>query len=780
MTFSKDQIQALITEIDGVLQKPAPRLPWVSGEVTQQRRVLERVRNYLVALQKQLPAAQNRSLSRTDLLSYDISYQPDQSGAGAQNAQQMLQTVMQEMNQLRSTLMQPLQADLSAMQQQREALRQEIQQLESQRRSYGSGNQQVTNEFLQVLMGRLQENLPAQIQAAEPARSLQPQSDQTILNLDATLRAVFDALQRDMQAYQESMAQGLDRMHSLGQQSEMMFNALITHLAQQLGRETSSYLQASGQISAPPTVAAAPSYPSLPPKPPAPPPSFELPKADLNAASPPSSVDQAIDSWLQSMGASSSDSSAVLPESTGNDVRLNSQEIDALLEPDSPAAAQPSIDAPTTPSTTARPLPEDSTDIDAALRLLQQLSTKLESSARPASASAPAAIAPLEEDGLDEFYELFDGGATATGDLGEIVPNSAGQFSAFAGLDATGSFDPTHGWDVLEPAPSQPVLSETFATSEATAEPIDPTNQITSLQDLFEEDLFEQDLPPAPPIKAPAPPQTPTPQERNDSFSGRQDDRYVAAAPEENLLPIQESGNAPHQEFWLDDLTLSRLSEDLSSLESGRRNSAPDQVEAAQPNQVEGFDTFDMTFADLTTDLSGNEANTEPVPAIDTPRSTPTDAGAVEPSTPRSADSNINQSFAFTLDDLDDLDELFEEPRLVPEVVPVTPVVPVAPVAPPPATVAQTSAPLPPIADPVPPLSQPVASVSESFAFILEGMDDLFNEGPAPVTVSIPPPDSSPPTLDEPLGFTLEGMDDLFADGPLAESVNPPSDTPKQ
>ena len=300
MTFSKDQVQALVAEIDGVLQKPTSRLPWVSGEAIQQRRVLERVRNYLVALQKNLPIAPERSMSRTDLLSYDISYQQAQSSsaqpANPQNAQQMLQTVMQEMTQLRSTLMQPLQADLSAMQQQRDELRREIQQLESQRRGSGTsqGNQQLTNEFLQVLMGRLQESLPQQVaqslrgaggaaltaapgltyESVEQLRSPQAQSDQQILNLDSTLRVVFEALQRDVTAYQESLAQGLDRMHSLGQQSEMMFNALITHLAQQLGREASTYLQASGQLpdaQLPDSQrAAAPNYPSLPPQPPAP------------------------------------------------------------------------------------------------------------------------------------------------------------------------------------------------------------------------------------------------------------------------------------------------------------------------------------------------------------------------------------------------------------------------------------------------------------------------------------------------------------------------------
>jgi len=56
VTSQKDQIQALIAEIDSVLKKANSRLPWlVSGEIAQQRQVLERVRNYLVGLQQQSP-----------------------------------------------------------------------------------------------------------------------------------------------------------------------------------------------------------------------------------------------------------------------------------------------------------------------------------------------------------------------------------------------------------------------------------------------------------------------------------------------------------------------------------------------------------------------------------------------------------------------------------------------------------------------------------------------------------------------------------------------------
>lgn len=292
MTSQKDQIQVLISDIDGVLQKTTPRLPWVmSGEVTQQRQTLERVRNYLVSLQRRMAVQDGYQQvgNRPDLLAHDIYYQQPNHPAVTDvpldgepeevTAQQMLQTVIQEMGHLRANLMQPLQTDLEAMRKQRESLQEEIRQLEAQRGALSpQGNQQqAVNEFLQALMGRLQETLPQQVaqalqSASQPAlpagdRSALTESaslpaiyaatgggiapsntDQLIIKLDSTLKVIFESLERSVQAYQESLSQGLDRMHGLGQQGEMMFTALVNHLAQQLGREASSYLQSSGQF----------------------------------------------------------------------------------------------------------------------------------------------------------------------------------------------------------------------------------------------------------------------------------------------------------------------------------------------------------------------------------------------------------------------------------------------------------------------------------------------------------------------------------------------------
>ncbi|XHX76533.1 MAG: hypothetical protein RBJ76_19135 [Stenomitos frigidus ULC029] len=539
MTSQKDQIQALITEIDGVLQKTTPRLPWVvSGDLTQQRQVLERVRNYLVAFQRRQIAGEGfgQAEARPDLLAHDISYQSVPSpyprsqaasqseqqlyGQNEANAQQMLQAIVQEMGSLRSNLMQPLQTDLEVLRQQRETLIQEIRQLEAQRQGYAGslpGQQQLITEFLQALMIRLQETLPQQVaqtlssadQQALPYASAnannlalagsapsilstsdassqglgniqvsQGSSDELLIRLDSTLSIVFESLQRNVQAYQESLSQGLDKMHSMGQQGEMMFTALISHLAQQLGRETSSYLQPSATTTSETGRSTSPSFgnqtnlssvtqPLTPTVNPAlfdqtgaeavsqsftlPFPGTEISDSAADASARPStnvpvsSVDSAINAWLRSA------SSADAPSDVDSDIELEiaalnlegfdlsqlaAQDVNALLELDSTLLGtnlppQPLL-SPTPPAASEAQTPdtvtiEDTADIDAALKLLEQLSSELQE--QPSSvADADAQIdrmltgptTPLENtstvgilddarDELDEFYESLFG-----------------------------------------------------------------------------------------------------------------------------------------------------------------------------------------------------------------------------------------------------------------------------------------------------------------------------------------------------------------------------------
>jgi hypothetical protein len=81
-----------------------------------------------------------------------------------------------------------------------------------------------------------------------------------MVGLDQSLRSVFDTLQQSIYSYQNSLNQGLNQMHTLGQQGELMFSALVNHLGQQINQETLAYLE-SGQRRELPQPQAEPSAP---------------------------------------------------------------------------------------------------------------------------------------------------------------------------------------------------------------------------------------------------------------------------------------------------------------------------------------------------------------------------------------------------------------------------------------------------------------------------------------------------------------------------------------
>lgn len=272
MTSQKAQIQALLNGIDEVLSKTSPRLPWVmSNDAAQQRQMLEQTRQYLLSLQQQLET--DRALPP------DSAAFASPGAPSSESAQQVLQAVLQEMNYWRVNMLQPLRTEVDALQRQREMITQDLRRLESQRQQYAlpAQNQQMLMEFLQAAMAQMQSNLQANLSAqmtqmiaaqttqALPAdrsdsqglmalspaerlvqlQKMQSQSDQLMLKLDSTLQMIFESLSRNVQSYQDSLEQGLDRMHSLGQQGEAVFAYLVNRFAQQVGREASSILQQS-------------------------------------------------------------------------------------------------------------------------------------------------------------------------------------------------------------------------------------------------------------------------------------------------------------------------------------------------------------------------------------------------------------------------------------------------------------------------------------------------------------------------------------------------------
>ncbi|MEG4349962.1 hypothetical protein QUA74_09505 [Microcoleus sp. LAD1_D3] len=298
MNSQKYKIQALIAEIDEVLSKPAPRLPWTGSiDTVHQRQLLERVRAYLVSSDSKLAARKapaRPNVSPQPVPVPKVPLPPPRPSA----AEQIMLAVTGEISHLRSSLTGPLQEDIEALRQQQQTLIQEIKQLEAKRQQQQSlaqqqaNQQQIISEFLQVLTARLEETLTSDFsqilsslenqllqssaapnslgtaqseqsalevtlnpqtseehplltpaQRLEQMQLFQSRADSLLMSLDSRMGIVFEALQANLQSYQASLGQELENMYGLSQQSEAMFAAFVNHLAAQLGREASSYVQ---------------------------------------------------------------------------------------------------------------------------------------------------------------------------------------------------------------------------------------------------------------------------------------------------------------------------------------------------------------------------------------------------------------------------------------------------------------------------------------------------------------------------------------------------------
>jgi len=213
VTANQDQIQRFLTEVQTVLAQGSPRLPWGStAQIVRQRQVLEQARLYL----------------------QDALFQLSQGAPNPreQQAQDMMRSMIEEVNALRSTLLHPLHSEVSNLMQQRTALLREIRQLEAHRDLLQSSSTASQN----------QETLPI-----EKLQVAHDRADQVLTTLDSTLRVVFESLQTEIQAYQGSLSQGIHEMHRLGRQSEVMFSSLIERLATQIERDGSALLQNSSR-----------------------------------------------------------------------------------------------------------------------------------------------------------------------------------------------------------------------------------------------------------------------------------------------------------------------------------------------------------------------------------------------------------------------------------------------------------------------------------------------------------------------------------------------------
>ena len=279
MTSHIDEIHQLIADIDHLLSHTAKGISkFLSNQGQQEKDVLQRVHNFLVRLSEEevskddvlpettnpLPTPKFSSLLTQFNQEVNVpsvfesgSHQPELSSIETGQIKQELMV-----------LIQPLQAELSRLLAERADLIQEIRQLEQKRLQNHSLSQQLANqdemisEFLEVLMGRLVphlksnsaviinpdlQNLEAITSAIQPIlesaerveqlANLARNLDQRLLSLDGTVNTIFEALERNINAYYQSLSQALAKMHNEGMQGEQLMAKFLNNLTQYLQQQ---------------------------------------------------------------------------------------------------------------------------------------------------------------------------------------------------------------------------------------------------------------------------------------------------------------------------------------------------------------------------------------------------------------------------------------------------------------------------------------------------------------------------------------------------------------
>ena len=657
----KTQIQALLADIDGLLGKTGGRLSWVTSNVAEYRQILERVREYLVSLDSELEVRSSEFAVPSDgLLEAGGTRSEEYSSAGSQAQDRMLQTLVQQMGDRFSQLMQPLQAELEMLLSQRQTLVKEIRQLELHRQQDYSLTQQQANqqqmiaEFLLVLSSHLQESLKQQLaqtlanleaqfldeaatdltstaqyvpEAADPTQasstsnnshqsvsaplhprarveqlqSLQSEVDRRIQSLDSTINVVFETLQRNVQTYQQSLSQALEKMHQTGVQGEQILAALVNQMAQQLGQQATlnesggEALAASGKGDPAdrPYFNLTNSLPKLD----LPYPGSELlgqtsllgPQpavSPLGRTTPPSNINNppstAANNPPPNLPLDLSDLDFSSLEATASDM----DEINTLIQSDQPQEADATlVQSPALErSETSAGGTESELDL-----ILEQLGLDPTTTTSTADLETRQDADQLPQDDVNELYESLFGfsGPTVTEEQSSsILPAAAGETTAPQAeveVSALNKSD-VSTTDTEQHQPNPPALSAPIAAPIAESRPVEQpesADTISALTDLrWDTNLSEDQPAPAPHNLEDQSPkdQSPNQNDRADinapsipqpsiSDDLTEEDSYTPASPAENLLAPEESESESGHDILLDVEMLEQLNEDLSNLE---------------------------------------------------------------------------------------------------------------------------------------------------------------------------------------------------------------------
>jgi drug/metabolite transporter (DMT)-like permease len=176
----------------------------------------------------------------------------------SRDAQEILRNVTQELRGLQAQLNDQLGQDIDRLQIRKQQLlsdldmlEEEYQDLQKKHAALQSNHEVVLSQqqlaqqqlwakrLAQSLASHLKTRLTESIQAAVPtyAGGQPPSLDkayQLLASLDSNLSGTLRSLQQDLTSYQSTLSQQISRMHSMEQQGEVILEALINRLSQQL------------------------------------------------------------------------------------------------------------------------------------------------------------------------------------------------------------------------------------------------------------------------------------------------------------------------------------------------------------------------------------------------------------------------------------------------------------------------------------------------------------------------------------------------------------------
>ncbi|MBW4515983.1 MAG: EamA family transporter [Timaviella obliquedivisa GSE-PSE-MK23-08B] len=191
-----------------------------------------------------------------------------ESSEGSRSADDLLRTMTQDLQDLQQEVVTHLQQDVRRLQTEKSRLINEIEKLQNQHEAAQSQyevilsrqqqeQQQVwAKQLALALANHLQVALSQKLRQADPFSDLQvfsdvsPADEGTIASrspqgiaspqltaIDDTLNRTFTTLRSDLNSYQSSLSQQIDRMQNMGKQGEAILEVLVRRISQQLQLE---------------------------------------------------------------------------------------------------------------------------------------------------------------------------------------------------------------------------------------------------------------------------------------------------------------------------------------------------------------------------------------------------------------------------------------------------------------------------------------------------------------------------------------------------------------